>query len=203
MLVLKYAKTDFAKYISHIDTLRLLQRTLRRAKIPVKYSEGFHPHMLLKLSSPLPVGIESVTEFVEIDTAAPKDNFIFLFNKYCPEGIKAIKIWDTVATPKIVANTIAAEYTAETDIFDKDAVTCAFSDKVYAFTAKKGRLTFTLACGNDNLRPDRFLESLAVKHKIADGDFSFCIKVIRTKLYTGRIGDLIFMDDFLDKLKRV
>lgn len=59
MLVIRYSKRDGAEFISHLDTLRHLQKIFIRGKIPVKYSQGYNPHMLLYMSAPLGVGIKS------------------------------------------------------------------------------------------------------------------------------------------------
>ena len=42
---MRFMKTGRAKYISHLDLIRCLQRAVCRAKLPAAYSEGFHPHM--------------------------------------------------------------------------------------------------------------------------------------------------------------
>ena len=44
MIAFKYTKTDGAEYLSHLDLLRHITRTLRRSGIQVNASEGFHPH---------------------------------------------------------------------------------------------------------------------------------------------------------------
>lgn len=63
---IKYQKTGDLKYISHLDLLRTVQRALRRAELPLKYSEGFNPHPHLVFALPLSVGIESDGELLEI-----------------------------------------------------------------------------------------------------------------------------------------
>lgn len=192
MIILKYSKSGDAKYIPHVDTLRVLLRTLRRMKIKVEYSAGFNPHMLINMSPPLPVGIESETEFLEIQTAAEAEGFSELFGKNCPKGFSALKIWQTEKSPKITANTTAAQYSAETSAFDGIALSSE-EPKLYALSAQKGKLIFTIACGNNNLRPDRFLESLAQKYNIALNTRE--IKITRTKLFTGTRENLIQIDN--------
>lgn len=63
----KFKKTNDLKYISHLDTLRLFQRAIRRAEIPLKYSEGYNPHPKIGFASPLALGIESVGEYFEME----------------------------------------------------------------------------------------------------------------------------------------
>jgi radical SAM-linked protein len=59
------------KYLSHRDTLRLWQRALTRAYIPVKYSQGFNPHMRICLPLPRNVGIDSEKELLMVNLENP------------------------------------------------------------------------------------------------------------------------------------
>ena len=61
-----FKKTDTAKYISHLDLNRFVARALRRAQIPLWYTEGFNPRPHTAFSLPLPLGVESVCECVDI-----------------------------------------------------------------------------------------------------------------------------------------
>lgn len=61
------------RFISHHDTLRLFQRALARADIPVRYSEGFNPQPKMSIPLPRPVGIASEAESIIIETVKPVD----------------------------------------------------------------------------------------------------------------------------------
>src|SRR5690606_33558809 len=63
---LRYAKFGPARFASHLDLGRALGRALRRAGLPVAYSQGFHPLPKMAFGPPLPVGVESEAEFVDI-----------------------------------------------------------------------------------------------------------------------------------------
>ena len=63
---LKFKKTGKLKFISHLDLMRTMKGALGRAGVPLKYSEGFNPHPKMVFSLPLPVGAESVCEYLEI-----------------------------------------------------------------------------------------------------------------------------------------
>ena len=52
-----FAKTGSLALISHLDTLRMLERALRRSGLPVSFSGGFHPLPRLQLALPLPLGV--------------------------------------------------------------------------------------------------------------------------------------------------
>jgi len=68
-----YSKLNEAKYIAHLDLTRVFDRALRRARIQLKYSEGFNPHPKIAFGPPLPVGVEGMEEYVDIDLKVEKE----------------------------------------------------------------------------------------------------------------------------------
>ena len=62
---LLFAKTERARYISHLDLMRTFQRAFARAKIPIKHTEGFNPHPFVSIALPLSVGYSSQCEILE------------------------------------------------------------------------------------------------------------------------------------------
>ena len=88
MIRLVFSKKGLAKYISHLDMQRTMQRTLRRAGIPVWYSEGFNPHPYLCFASPLSVGIEGENEIIDFRLAEemPFEEMKSRFNQAFPQG---------------------------------------------------------------------------------------------------------------------
>jgi radical SAM-linked protein len=67
----RYAKGDKIRYVSAIDLGRLWERALRRADLPIAYSEGFSPHPKVSFPDALPLGYASTGEYVELTFAAP------------------------------------------------------------------------------------------------------------------------------------
>jgi radical SAM-linked protein len=61
-----FKKIGRAKYISHLDLQRTMQRALKRASLPVWETEGFNPHIYLTFALPLSLGIESICESFDI-----------------------------------------------------------------------------------------------------------------------------------------
>ena len=55
-----------AKFISHLDLLRCFERAILRSGLPVEYSQGFNPHQKMTFALPLPVGVTSECEAVDI-----------------------------------------------------------------------------------------------------------------------------------------
>jgi radical SAM family uncharacterized protein/radical SAM-linked protein len=68
-----FSKTGSLALISHLDTLRLLERALRRSGLPVSFTGGFHPLPRLQLALPLPLGAEGLAEWMDLEFAALLD----------------------------------------------------------------------------------------------------------------------------------
>jgi radical SAM-linked protein len=65
-LSLSYSKLGQAKYYGHLELVNIFLRALKRAGIPVKFSEGFHPKPKVSFKDPLPLGLESQHEQITL-----------------------------------------------------------------------------------------------------------------------------------------
>ncbi len=92
-IICKYSKTGYLKYISHLDVLRFIQRSVKRAGINAKYSEGFNPHMKTSFGFPLSLGTESIGEYfeLELNESIDLDLFINKMNSVMPNEMQIIK----------------------------------------------------------------------------------------------------------------
>lgn len=70
-LRITFTRGEDLKYITHLDLMRFWERALRRAGLPVAYSEGFSPHAQISLAAPLPVGTTSEAELMDIFLERP------------------------------------------------------------------------------------------------------------------------------------
>jgi len=68
-----FAKTGSLALISHLDTVRMLERALRRAGLPVSFTGGFHPLPRLQLALSLPMGAEGLGEWLDLEFTQPVD----------------------------------------------------------------------------------------------------------------------------------
>lgn len=86
----KYTKGYEARFVSHLDMVRIYSRAARRAKIPVFYSMGFNPHPSFVFGQPLSVGVTSECEYVdiELERLIPADFLLEEMNKVLPNGIR-------------------------------------------------------------------------------------------------------------------
>ena len=85
----RYEKRGALSYISHLDVLRTMLKALRRVGLPLAYSEGFSPHPKLTFAAPLPVGQESVCEYLDVRMEEPCDpaEAMAALNATLPEGL--------------------------------------------------------------------------------------------------------------------
>src|SRR5262245_30418134 len=92
---LLYSKLGPLKFISHLDLARLWERTFRRAKIPVAYSQGFNPRPKIQLATGLPLGYLSTFELVDLWTYAPTApivDHVAQIQRVSPEGITILRM---------------------------------------------------------------------------------------------------------------
>lgn len=64
--VITYRKAGRLRYLSHLDVTRAIERALRRAALPVAYTQGYNQRMRLSFGPPLPVGAEGEREIVVV-----------------------------------------------------------------------------------------------------------------------------------------
>lgn len=120
MITLKYYKKDKAIYLSHIDVLRHMNRTFRRAGIDVAFSQGFNPHMVTKLGIPLPLAINSSAEYVTIQTDMEPDEVLARYNAVCVGGMEGIKAFKVEKNPNLAAKVVYAEYVIKANTAGKE-----------------------------------------------------------------------------------
>lgn len=65
-MMVAFEKGASLRYIGHLDLMRTVQRALRRSNLPIKYSNGFNPHIRLSFAAPLSVGVIGLHELMEV-----------------------------------------------------------------------------------------------------------------------------------------
>ena len=84
-----FSKTGDARWLSHRQTMDLLERIVRAADLPVRYTEGFNPHIRLSMGPALPVGHEGEAEMFDVDCTAPvRRQHLERANALLPEGME-------------------------------------------------------------------------------------------------------------------
>ena len=109
----RITKDEELRYISHLDYASLMQRAIRRAKLPAAYSEGFNPHMKLSFASALSVGVTSDAEYMDLELAKaiPETEIAGRLRPVLPAGVRLLGLQLLTGKPKaLMALTDEAEY---------------------------------------------------------------------------------------------
>lgn len=86
-----FQKLGEARWLSHRQVMDLLERALRASGAPVRFTEGFNPHIRLSMGPALPVGVEGVAELFDVDCTAPiTRELLQKINQTLPDGVRVI-----------------------------------------------------------------------------------------------------------------
>ena len=114
-LRIAYSKTAPMRYTSNLDVHKVWERTLRRARLPLAYSEGFDPQPRLVQASPLPLGLMSRVELIDIwlETEPGPEEVAAMLGPALPPGLEVQSITPVdLRAPALPAQVLAAEYVA-------------------------------------------------------------------------------------------
>ena len=90
---IKYCKDGPITYISHLNLAQVFTRALRRANIPVVISDGFNPRFRISFGPPLPLGISSTSEYLDIrlKEEVKVEELTERLNLVLPQGLKILQ----------------------------------------------------------------------------------------------------------------
>jgi radical SAM-linked protein len=109
-----FTKQGALRYIGHLDLHKLLERSIRRAKLPLAYSQGYHPQPKLHLAAALPLGFSSRAEVMDIWLKEDVEDVVSALQAGVPPGLTilgAAQVDDR--EPSLQTQVIAAEYQVE------------------------------------------------------------------------------------------
>lgn len=110
----KFRKYGALRMIGHLDVMRFFQKVMRRAEIPIAFTGGYSPHMIMSFASPLAIGLTSDGEYFDIELMEPVDSqkAVRDMNAVCVEGIEVISLRQIAEEKKMTGMTIlaAADY---------------------------------------------------------------------------------------------
>ncbi|MCK4963621.1 MAG: TIGR03936 family radical SAM-associated protein [Dehalococcoidia bacterium] len=136
-LRITFSRGDEVKYLSHLDLMRLWERALRRAGIPLAYSQGFSPHPRISIAAPLPIGVTSDGELMDILLQKKASPYFFIktVGEQVPRGIGIAGVAQVaLPLPSLQSQVRQAEYRVElaTDKREQEV-----EDGIRSFMAKK------------------------------------------------------------------
>ena len=112
-LRIRFSRGEEIKFISHLDIMRLWERALRRAQMPLAYSQGFSPHFRLSLAAPLAVGVTSEAELMDVFVTkwVSPHRFTTAASQQLPPGIEILGVYPiTLTMPSLQSQVCYAEY---------------------------------------------------------------------------------------------
>ncbi|MCD8119826.1 MAG: TIGR03936 family radical SAM-associated protein [Lachnospiraceae bacterium] len=75
---IKFTKTGNMRFIGHLDLMRYFQKLMRRAKVDIRYSEGFSPHQIMSFATAMGLGMTSEGEYVDIDVLSTESSEVMI-----------------------------------------------------------------------------------------------------------------------------
>ena len=102
---IRLSKRGRIKFVSHLDMFRTMQRAVRRADIPLWYTEGFNPHPYISYLLALPLGVEGISEPIDIRLVEPMttEELKERLNAVMPEGMRVESAAPPVRKPGEIA----------------------------------------------------------------------------------------------------
>lgn len=104
-LRLLFVKEAQASYISHLDLLRTFQRAFPRTELEIKHSQGYHPHPIISIVLPLPVGQSSDCELLDFEVTQETDGsgIAGKLNEGMPVGLRVLDCYEAKRPVKELA----------------------------------------------------------------------------------------------------
>lgn len=115
-LRLLFIKEAQAAYISHLDLMRTFQRCFPRTELEIKHTQGYHPHPIISIVLPLPVGQSSECELLDFEVTQQSDGsgIAEKLNTGMPAGIRVLECYE-VTRPVRELHALQADVTLEYD----------------------------------------------------------------------------------------
>lgn len=174
-----YEKTDNAKYISHLDFVRTYNRAMRRAGLPIAFSEGFNPHPLLSFALPLSVGCTSGCELLEFRLAREltEEEIKERLNAVMPDGIsiltvhrgrsrmKKLRFARYIVTPEFMPESVETFMSLGETVVEKKTKSGVretdIRPDIMEIKLTDGKMDMILSAGSEkNLKPDVVVKAM-------------------------------------------
>ena len=208
-------------YIGHLDLKAVFERALRRAELPLLYTQGFNPRPMLVFALPLGVGLDTEGDYFDVSMEVPvePEEYIRRINEELPDGLRVLSAV-SIDEPKnsLMSVVTCASYRIEAPGIT-DAVLKVFGqESVETMKKSKGReikvdirplliqpltsLTpdaaeyMCYAGSQQNLRPDVLLKALCETQGY-DEKAALDARITRLALYGGTYPDLTSIEGLL------
>lgn len=218
-----FERIGSASYVGHLDLMHTFDRAVRRADMPILYTQGYNPRPMMVFALPLGVGIDTLADYIDISLSYEVDvnEFMEKVNKYLPEGVKLYG-GVNITEPKdsLMSVVTTAMYRFEAKGIKKPMEALFKRDEIVVEKKSKGKIVTTdirslllsgaqcpsedentaelycLAGSSRNLRPDVLLRALCQYEGFDEEEAANC-RVLRLGLYGGEYPRLVDIKDLL------
>jgi radical SAM-linked protein len=103
-----FAKIDNGRFLSHLEMATVFQRAMRRAELPLAYSQGYHPSPRISFGDALPLGLESKVEEMEVVLCQPltTSEICSRLNAELPPGLEVLEAEEKHKSTRQTASTV-------------------------------------------------------------------------------------------------
>ena len=108
---LTFTKRGALRYTGHLDLHKIIERSVRRARLPLSYSQGYHPQPKINLAAALPLGFSSRAEVMDIWLNEAVEDFVSELQARVPPGLVILDARPVDdRAPSLQSQVIGAEY---------------------------------------------------------------------------------------------
>lgn len=92
-LILRFKKKGMLRFLSNLETIKAIERILRRAKLPLVFSKGFHPMPKFTFLDAMPTGVVNLSLYLKVILEEKIDDVEERINKISLKDLKVYKHW--------------------------------------------------------------------------------------------------------------
>lgn len=119
---IEFSKGSEARFLSHLELMRAFQRAMRRAKLPLAFSQGFNPQPKMSFASALAVGVTSELEYMDLELKEnlPPEKVQELLAENLPPGLEVLKcVKIPLKSPTLMSLISAADYEVKVPLLEE------------------------------------------------------------------------------------
>lgn len=208
-----FTRCGATSYIGHLDLMKVFERAIRRAELPILYTQGYNPRPMMVFALPLGVGINTEGDYVDVPMAVPvnSEEFVEKVNRELPQGLKILRA-KSIPEPKdsLMSVVTAADYRIVSPQIAVYAIKLLDEKSIITSKKSKGKIIsidirgliydiqatdqntilLRVAAGSSkNLRPDVFMNAVCEMGGY-DEQLAKNACITRTALYSGNYPEI-------------
>ena len=225
---IKFRKYGVMKFIGHLDIMRYFQKAMRRAEIPIAFTGGYSPHMVMSFANPLGVGLTSDGEYFDIELTESVDfaQAVQNLNAVMVDGMEIVNMVEIPDDKKktgmaiVAAADYVSEFVTEQPVKGLEEKIAAFMEQpeiivwkktkksekdvnikpmIYEMREQDGKVYMLVATGSvENLKPELVMQAFGKFLGIDLGQTALCHHRLEVYADVGSEGKHRFMP--LDQL---